>query len=251
MKRLKKLATKCGLPVSIKEPVIEPGWVGKPKGALQILFERGWIDKSRTHLYSSDGRKSSACNDDDVEFSIKKLMLMQSDFMLEIPLLPYHANNLGVILDQSPKCHPEIAGEGIEYAWALSKLNYRKAPINMKRTKSNFRRLVQESTDMRTVLHVSRIRSCSKKAHNYMKLYKAVESLDLKSDPTVNRHSILEDSMKLYAKLRKKSKSHRNVLDLNRGDLDDIEIANPITDANQIDTNEDDKSRLIKLLVKK
>ena len=24
-------------------------------------------------------------------------------------------------LDCSPKCHPEIAGEGIEYAWALSK----------------------------------------------------------------------------------------------------------------------------------
>ena len=32
--------------VQYKKPVIHEGWVGKSKGALQILFERGWIDLS-------------------------------------------------------------------------------------------------------------------------------------------------------------------------------------------------------------
>jgi hypothetical protein len=34
-----------GLPITCTELVIDGGWAGKPKGSLQILFERGWIDK--------------------------------------------------------------------------------------------------------------------------------------------------------------------------------------------------------------
>ena len=32
----------------------------------------------------------------------------------------------GHILQMSPQCHPELAGEGIEYAWGAAKLYYRR-----------------------------------------------------------------------------------------------------------------------------
>jgi hypothetical protein len=38
-----------------------------------------------------------------------------SDFQDEETLLQYHGRMLGVKVDQTPKCHPEMAGEGIEY----------------------------------------------------------------------------------------------------------------------------------------
>ena len=51
-------------------------------------------------------------------------MKLQKDFTEEITLLQYHAQKLGAILDLTPKCHLEIAGEGIKYAWGLLKLDY-------------------------------------------------------------------------------------------------------------------------------
>ena len=60
-------------------------------------------------------------------FSLKKLMKLQKDFNEEIALLQFHREQMGVKVDRTPKCHPEIAGEGIEYAWGISKLVYRQA----------------------------------------------------------------------------------------------------------------------------
>jgi len=45
----------------------EEGWVGKPKGMLHILFERGYIDKTkvihpRSMAYSKNGKKSHYTN---------------------------------------------------------------------------------------------------------------------------------------------------------------------------------------------
>ena len=88
-----------------------------------------------------------------------------------------------------------------------------------------------------------------------MKLYLAIEKLSVIADSTVNRHSVMEDSMKLYLKLKKQGKSHRSVIDRNRRDVREIE--NSIS----INMNETDgltsvsrktvvKSELIGLLVK-
>ena len=51
-------------------------------------------------------------------------MQKQPDFLSELTLLKYHGTKLGVVIDRTPKCHPEMAGEGIKYAWALVKLFY-------------------------------------------------------------------------------------------------------------------------------
>jgi len=67
---------------------VKPGYVGKPKGAAQIAAERGFI--------SLDG------------------------------LLENGKKYINITLILIPKCHPEIAGRGIEYCWSYSKLRFRR-----------------------------------------------------------------------------------------------------------------------------
>ena len=76
-------------------------------------------------------------------------------------MLEYHASILGVELERSPKYHPEIAGEGIEYAWALTKMNYRRMTITEKSTKDSFRKLAQQCIDNKTILDIHCARKCS------------------------------------------------------------------------------------------
>ena len=206
---LQKLCEKKGLPINVTEGKVKEGWYLKQKGALQILYERGWIDPHNIQHYTEKGKKNvsedptfhvdpTGCN-----FSIDKLMKQQMDFVNELTLLQYHGNLLGVTVDRSPKCHPEIAGEGIEYLWGLSKMWYRKAPISSERTKDLFRKLVNDATDGSSVLNIERIRSCSKKARAYMKLYKAFRDLseeDFESIP--NKYSIMEGAIKNTADLQ-------------------------------------------------
>ena len=40
----------------------------------------------------------------------------------EVTLLQYHAECLGTILERSPKCHPELAKEGVKYVWEMEKM---------------------------------------------------------------------------------------------------------------------------------
>ena len=57
-------------------PVIKEGWMGKPKGILQILIERGLIDKINLNQYSLDGKKGvSLCTSiklEDIERLVKQ-----------------------------------------------------------------------------------------------------------------------------------------------------------------------------------
>ncbi len=40
-----------------------------------------------------------------------------ADFLGEKTSLMYLGEHLGVEVDRSMKCHPQLAGEGIEYSW--------------------------------------------------------------------------------------------------------------------------------------
>jgi hypothetical protein len=40
-------------------------------------------------------------------------------------MLQYYGRQMGVLVDWTPKCHCELAGEGIEYSWAAAKNKYR------------------------------------------------------------------------------------------------------------------------------
>ena len=136
------------------------------------------INPNSTHLYTKKGKKKNNVNSKTTnrlnntnkpnatkvdptgfDFSISKIMKLQSDFMNEITLLQNHRIKMGVIIDRSSKYHQEIAGEGIEYDWGLSKLHYRRNPLKYKRSKEKFHSLVEESTNPKTVLNIQHIRS--------------------------------------------------------------------------------------------
>ena len=65
-----------------------------------------------------------------------------TDFLNEKMCLMFLGERLGVQVDRSTKCHPEMAGEGIEYSWGRAKSVYRRAKLAEKKGKENFRNLV-------------------------------------------------------------------------------------------------------------
>jgi hypothetical protein len=61
------------------------------------------------------------------------------DFELQETMLCLKAREMGIMTDQTPKCHCKLAGEGIKYAWGCAKNQYRHQPLKHKRGKENFR----------------------------------------------------------------------------------------------------------------
>jgi hypothetical protein len=76
---------------------------------------------------------------------------MQSllDFLEEETLLQYHGRLIGVLVNHTPICHPELEGEGIEYCWVCSKGFYWHLPLKSKKGKVNFKKLVRQALSQR------------------------------------------------------------------------------------------------------
>ena len=50
--KLERIATGKNIELTYEYGVKKEDWMGKPKGLLQILWERGFIDKNNLNLYS-------------------------------------------------------------------------------------------------------------------------------------------------------------------------------------------------------
>jgi len=96
------------------------GWENKPNGLLQVLRERGFIDDLRLENYMLNG-KHDAFGFMQKDFSLKSLKGNCLDFEEEETLLQSMGKEMGVLVDRTPKCHCELAGEGIEYSWSCAK----------------------------------------------------------------------------------------------------------------------------------
>jgi hypothetical protein len=126
------------IPIEEEINKIIKGWEGKPKGMLQILWERGFIDPAKKKEdYTIHGKKDAFGNVNP-DTSLKRLMSLLTDFIQEETLLQYHGRLLGVKVERTPKYHPEIAGKGIEYIWGCAKGVYRRLPISEKKSKIKF-----------------------------------------------------------------------------------------------------------------
>jgi hypothetical protein len=121
---VQKLATEKGFPLYKENlPKIRQGCQGKQKGILQIIWERGWIDESNIDQFTMDSRKD-AFSVLQPTTSLKYMLSSCKDFEEEESLLQSMGRKMGVLVDRTPKCHCELAGEGIEYAWGCSKNYY-------------------------------------------------------------------------------------------------------------------------------
>ena len=197
-KKIQELATHNNIPLQYERPIIEEGWVDKPKGMLQVLYERGFLDPAKINSYTLEGRKDEYGHLIP-DTSLKVMMNSLIDFAEEETLLQYHGRLLGVVVDRTPKCHPEIAGEGIEYSWAAAKIFYRRLRIEDKRTKTRFLESVKKSTHRNTVLTMNRQRLFSRRARKYMLAYRAIDIHNQQgSSKEKMSHGLLEKVLKAY-----------------------------------------------------
>jgi hypothetical protein len=204
---LQQRAQNHNLPIEKEVDIVEEGWVGKPKGMLQVLWERGFIDPEKGwNDYTLRGKKD---NFGSVIFttSVKSLMESLLDFLEEETLLQYHGRLIGVIVDRTPICHPELAGEGIEYCWACSKGFYRRLRLKEKRGKANFKKSVREALS-RDNLEISTVRKLSAKARSYMLAYHSIDGCA--DEKGTSSHHMIEKIVKTF-------KTHRNVADSDTG----------------------------------
>jgi hypothetical protein len=151
------ICIEAGLPVKLTYPVMTPGYVGQPKGAAHIAFERGFFDAS---LKLPNGKKVSFAGSKvqeaekaelnvaqqeavastiivdhckkkkpkvkrNKETSVREILKRCENFANETPHLEFIAHKyLGAFIRLTSKCHPEIAGRGIGYAWKYAKLRF-------------------------------------------------------------------------------------------------------------------------------
>ena len=176
-------------------------YIGKSEGVYQILWERGLVkpDEKYQDEYTMNGKKDDHGNIIK-ETSLNHLIRQCEDFVHEKTLLQYYGEELGSIMDRSPKCTPEIAGDGIEFDWAMAKLWYRKQPWLSKKKKDAFRKLVEEALSDK-VLTIERARHFSRRARlNMVSYYKLEKDGEATTPSDVTR-------------FKKKRKSHTCVLD--------------------------------------
>ena len=224
--RLVELANAASISLHRTEGKVIAGWLGKPKGLLQVLFERGLIDPTKfdprhspsKQWYTVSGRKDQF--DNLIErSSLRWLMETQPDFDNEETLLQHHARLLGADVDHSPKAHPECAGEGVEYAWGFSKLVYRRAPLVSKKKKEKFRLLVKQCISRETVT-IDHVRRFARRARSYIIAYLALSNVKKNGslvEGSTEEGDALEGhpkmSVSLIEKIVKIYKTHRNIVD--------------------------------------
>ena len=207
---LRKRAEEAIIPISETSGKVIEGYVGKPKGALQIACEREFCDLSGNDENGIKLTLHGASRKDpitdvvtvDKTSSVIRILGRCKDFKTEKTQLMYIMDLLSIRLILTPKCHPEIAGRGIEYAWGYSKLRFRcdfNDAIAM-HLKAN----VEKSLD-KSVLTLNRIRKFARKAREYKLTYALIIHLGKGELATAGKDQI-EHITKLF-------KAHRSAMD--------------------------------------
>jgi hypothetical protein len=177
----------------------------------QILWERGWIDPGRDRtVYTVQGSKDSmgAIRKDT---SLRHLMSNLKDFEVQETMLQVKAAEMGILLDRTPKCNCELAGEGIEYAWGCAKNFYRRQPLKDKRGTETFRETVRKCFT-REVITTERVRMFSQRARAYILAYHMLRQEQLTGSSSSSLGNAAASPVKVE-KLLKKFKTHRCAMD--------------------------------------
>ena len=174
------------------EYIIREGYVGKAKGMRQVLWERG--------LYVS-GMSTSANTDEKLRMDL--VLASTADFKNEKPALMHLVESRGHIILLSPKCHPEVAGLGIEYSWGMSKMKFRRE-INDEGCK-HLHDNIEASFCRENILTLGRIRRFARRARDFCRAYRALNS----QGPIGSKNTI--------EKMCKVQKAHRSIIDMEPG----------------------------------
>jgi hypothetical protein len=231
-----QLAALHDIAIEVEVDKVKAGWVGKPKGLLQILWERGFVDENNVDKYRMNGAKDwyeidedgktttklkPEHEDDFKKYSLVHLMTECADFKNEKSAMEKLLEDLSfgqeftVSLMATPKYHCELAGEGIEYSWGLSKKKYRRQPYADKKGKSAFKELLVKCLKLVNVGHQ---RKFSAKARRYMLTYQLYDSDGDKADFEKRGLSFKEIEKHVNSLM----KTHRSSFDQAHGYISDI-----------------------------
>ena len=211
---LKDLCRKEGIDTEKVKGKCVNGWVDQPKGLLQILWERGWIDEDSLSEYSL--LKKDEDGNLDEFFSLKFLMASCKDFVEEQSKLQYIGSLYGMRVWLTPKYHAEIAGCGIEYSWGAVKSSYRKIGPDEKKGRDGFAASIDKAM---SILTLETVRKCDRHARSYICAYYVLEVLprrqngDSSSERTDGAPEVESVTYAKIEKLKKAFKTHRCALD--------------------------------------
>lgn len=166
---LRTFAAQHGLATTYVKQKKESGWVNQPKGMLQVLWERGFIDPANYKKYTKDGPKG-ANGKRDKNFSLVHLLSECPDFENELTALQHLGKKLGTEVICTPKYHAEMAGEGVEYCWALAKNWYKRLPLKERKTREQFEAKVKEAFSL-SVLSKEKVRGAARRQRSYILAY--------------------------------------------------------------------------------
>jgi len=219
-KKIQEVALARDILIEEEEPIIDEGWEGKPKGLLQVAWEWCFIDPSIENIksfYTINGWKN-AMGILQPKTSLKHLLANCINFEEEEIMLQMLGWTLGIVVDCTPKCHPELTiSEGIEFSWGCSKNCYHCLTLQEKKRKENFINSIRTCLS-REVLDITQIRKFSKWAQEYIYSYHVLwqenqgTTTGTHLPPAVVTIDLMVMLMKI-GKLVKKFKTHRCELD--------------------------------------
>ena len=139
-------------------------WVGKTKGLLDVCYEQGVLDIDTFYFKDLNEKFQKDSYGQIIEGKNISVMLGRCNYFTEeYTLLQTHCKAIGVKCDRSPKFHPEVAGEGIEYSWENSKMVLQRIPPKNRNSVADFRLQVKRVLS-KGLLSIDRLQTNSRRA---------------------------------------------------------------------------------------
>ena len=110
---LQNLAKEFGMTLEFEvDDDVIPGWCNRPKGMLQVLYERRLIDKNNLDQYSKNGKKKQLGDDGLIKDQYKKYVLI--DMMANCEDFKNQKNAMEELCDElssigSQNCNIDVA----------------------------------------------------------------------------------------------------------------------------------------------
>ena len=155
---------------------VKEGYRGKPKGLKQILWERGlWKDGMIQKITKeTDSETDSHGRGEDL--SMVHVLENCYDFATEKTAFMWLMIERGHIPEMSPKCHPEVAGVGIEYSWGKSKQFFRRHTDHVGKHLHQNIAMSLDTAPGRLPLY--RVRRYARKSRAYRRAYEGRNEMD-------------------------------------------------------------------------
>ena len=199
--------------VDVQPSFIVTGYVGKNKGIFQILYERGLYKEKMKGRQTDAVKERYEMNGESryivtPDLDAHAVLNSCTDFKFERTALQEVVESRGHILLPSVVCTPETAGGGIEYGWG--KLKYEQRKDNDYAAKleagAKFTERVKKLCKNKVILPIVRVFKYQRRARDYIRLYMSEKMRDGKSAP----------SFTAIERMRKKQKTHRNIMEIDR-----------------------------------